>query len=344
MELKRTDSYVELAGDFEVLSSAPLNGGVTNAKRIVNHTTTPEEDGPIERYFRNKLSLSEPELADVVGFLTAVDVRTAFTGERSVNGGKIVVALTAGVNDSPEESGPHTINVLLYTDLDLSLTGMANLFIVITEAKTSALRRLEVLGENGQITGTATDAIAVAKPDTGASGEIDFTGTGTGIGKAVYELVETGISKAIKDNNGYKPDRNILTRLSERGITREDIVSAGFELLVGEEEEKKESLRGKFINTLEKYSTDPNIHFLIAAGFYLEEEKERFDLDGDPGQLVSDELLGMNIAEYIGGKNAMFNFVRYDRKKPGILGNLPPFLDDVVGGLTAGCMTEIFEK
>ena len=342
MELKRTDSYIELAGDFKVLSSAPLNGGVTNAKRIVNHTTTPEEDGPIEGYFRNQLSLSEPELEEVVGFLTAVDVRTGFTGERSVNEGKIVVALTAGVNDSPEESGHHTINVLLYTDLDLGLTGMANLFIVITEAKTSALRKLEVLGENGQITGTATDAIAVAKPNTGGPGEIDFTGTGTEPGKVVYELVETGISEAIKDNNGYRPDRNILTRLSERGITREQIVSAGFELLVGKEEE--ESLRNKFISTLEKYSTDPNIHFLIAAGFYLEEEKERFDLDGDPGQLVSDELLGMNIAEYIGGKNAMFNFVRYDRKKPGILGNLPPFLDDVVGGLIAGCMTEIFEK
>ena len=342
MEIKSTDSYIELTGNFKVLSSAPLNGGLTSTNRIVNHTTSPEQEGPIEDYFKDQLSLSESELEDVVGFLTAVDVRTAFTGERSVDRGKIVVALTAGVNDSPEKSNPHTINVLLYTDLDLSLTGMANLFIVVTEAKASALRKLEVLSERELITGTATDAIAVAKPDTGQPGEIDFTGTGTDTGKAVYDLVETGITEAIKKNNGYEPDRNILTRLSERGITREQIVSTGFALLVGEKED--EQLRAKFISTLEKYSRDPNIHFLIAAGFYLEDEKERFDLKGDPGQLVADELLGMNIAEYIGGKNAMFNFFRYDSKKPGILENLPPFLDDVIGGLVAGCMTEIFEE
>lgn len=342
MEIKSTDSFIEFAGNLKTLSSAPLNGGVTSAKRIVNHTTTAEQNGPIEDYFRDQLSLSESELEDVVGFLTAVDVGTAFTGEKAVDGGTIRVALTGGVNDPPEESAAHTINVLLYTDLNLSLTGMANLFIVITEAKTSALRKLEIVNGTEQITGTPTDAIAVAKPDTSQPGKIDYTGTGTDLGKRVYELVETGVTEAIKENNGYEPSRNILTRLSERGITRKQIVSAGFELLV--EEEEGERLRDKFISTLEKYSRDPNIHFLIAAGFYLEEEKERFKLEDDPGQLVSDELLGINIAEYIGGKNAMFNFFRYDNKKPGVLGDLPPFLDDVIGGLVAGCMTEIFEE
>ncbi len=342
MEIRSTDNYIELVGNFKVLSSAPLNGGVTNAKRIVNHGTTADQNGPLADYFQDRLSISESELESVVGFLTAVDVSTAFTGTRSVDGGKIAVALTGGVNDSPDKSGAHTINVLLFTDLDLSLTGMANLFIVVTEAKVSALRKLEIVDGNEPITGTPTDAIAVAKPDTDRPGQIDYTGTGTGLGQSVYDLVENGVTEAIKDNNGYKPDRNILTRLSERGITREQIVSSGFELLVGEEDEER--LKEKFLSTLKKYSRDPNIHFLLSTGFYLEEEKERFKLEGDPGELVADELLGINVAEYIGGKNALFNFFRYDSKKPGVLGDLPPFLDDVVGGLVAGCMTEIFKE
>ncbi|MCJ7562634.1 MAG: phosphatidylglycerophosphatase A, partial [Thermoplasmata archaeon] len=59
--------------------------------------------------------------------------------------------------------------------------------------------------------------------------------------------------------------------------------------------------------------------------------------------LVADELIGMSIAEYIGGKKALFNYVRYDREKPGVIGRLPPFMDDAVVALVAATMTRLFE-
>jgi alpha-ribazole phosphatase CobZ len=59
---------------------------------------------------------------------------------------------------------------------------------------------------------------------------------------------------------------------------------------------------------------------------------------------MTDELIGMCIAEYIGGKKALFNFIRYDKHKPGIIRELDVFLDDAVAGLIAGCMTKIFDK
>jgi alpha-ribazole phosphatase CobZ len=62
----------------------------------------------------------------------------------------------------------------------------------------------------------------------------------------------------------------------------------------------------------------------------------------DPVCLVADELLGIDIAEYIAGSRGVFEFVRYDKAKPGVLGKLPPFLDDVVGGLIAGIMSKIY--
>lgn len=342
MEIHQTSTFLEFAGDLSVLSSAPLNGGLKEAKRIVNHTTNASQEGPVEKFFRDRLSVSSSEIEEIVGLLTAVDVRTAFTEEVNTGTGDIKVGLTAGVNDAPGQSSCNTINIMLFTDADLSETAMANLFIVITEAKASALSDLEIVRDGAILTGTPTDAIAVAKPKDSGSGKIDYSGTGTELGSTTYELVNRGVGKALRENNGYKPDRSILVRLRERGIGREEITSTGFELLVGENDEEK--LREDFVEILESYSEDPNVHFLVSSSFYLEEERGRFQLEGDPGHLVADELIGINIAEYIGGKNALFNFFRYDSKKPGILGDLPPFLDDVVGGLIAGCMTKLFEE
>ncbi|MBS3765746.1 adenosylcobinamide amidohydrolase [Candidatus Bipolaricaulota bacterium] len=340
MEIRQTDQFIEFFGDFRVLSSAPLNGGLKEAKRIVNHTTTAGHEGPVEDYFRDRLSLSSGEIEDVVGFLTAVDVKTAFTKEARTDTGTVKVALTAGVNDSPGRSSHNTINVMLFADVDITSTAMANLFIVITEAKVSALKELDILENGAAITGTPTDAIAVATPNNTGVGSTDYAGTGTEIGKTTYELVKQGVGEALRENNGYRPDRNVLDRLKERGISREEIISSGFELLVGDTE--REEIREEFLELLERYSEDPNIHFLVASSFHLEEERDRFRLEGDPGHLVADELLGINIAEYIGGKKALFNFFRYDTKKPGVLGELPPFIDDAVGGLIAGIMTKLF--
>jgi alpha-ribazole phosphatase CobZ len=57
--------------------------------------------------------------------------------------------------------------------------------------------------------------------------------------------------------------------------------------------------------------------------------------------VMADELIGLDIAEYLGGKKAMFNFVYYDTRKSDILGRLGVFMDDAIGGLIAGCMTKM---
>ena len=342
MKLNHNDEYIELTGDFFVLSSAPFNGGFKEAERIVNHTTPVKHKGTVRNYLKGKLELSSDEMKNMVGFVTAVDVNTAFTGQSESSEGSVEVVITAGVGDPVDPRYHNTINVIIYTDVNLSPTGLANLFIVITEAKVSALNELEVVKNGKEITGTPTDAIAVAKPRIQEKAEVNFSGTATDVGESVYELVKKGVKYSLGTNNGYSSDRNILARLSERGLSREDIVSSAFALLAGGREE--DDLKEEFLDYLETYARDPNVHLLISSAFYLEKEKERLNLEGDPGRLVTDELIGIDIAEYIGGKNALFNFVRYDRKKPGILGKLPPFLDDAVGGLIAGTMTKLFEE
>ncbi len=64
---------------------------------------------------------------------------------------------------------------------------------------------------------------------------------------------------------------------------------------------------------------------------------------GRPG-LVADELLGMTIANYIAGAKGIFEFVRFDQNKPGILSKLGPITNDAIGGLIAGCSSNMYSQ
>lgn len=138
--------------------------------------------------------------------------------------------------------------------------------------------------------------------------------------------------------------------IRRHGATLDDLVEAAFELYVGDAEgDAIQELKERFRELLERNLRDPNIALLIAAAHLLDDVLESrpdciFQGDDDPEALVADELIGMSIAEYIGGKKALFNFIRYDKAKPGVIARLPPFMDDAVGALVAATMTRLFEE
>ncbi|WP_461864927.1 alpha-ribazole phosphatase CobZ [Thermococcus sp.] len=129
----------------------------------------------------------------------------------------------------------------------------------------------------------------------------------------------------------------MIEEFKARGITLERMLDAALELYIGDDVGK---VREQLKRIMLHYLNDINVRALLKAALLLE---ENFKVDGDPVNLVADELIGIDIAEYIGGKMALFNFFYYDTRKPGILGELPPFLDDAIGGFIAGCMTRLFE-
>lgn len=126
--------------------------------------------------------------------------------------------------------------------------------------------------------------------------------------------------------------------LEELGVKEDELIESAFKLYVPHglsEEEAKE----KFSGLLKKYLSDVNVKALLYAGLLLE---RKYNMKDDSVCLVADELLGIDIAEYIAGSRGVFEFIRYDKAKPGVLSKLPPFLDDVVGGLIAGIMSKIY--
>lgn len=145
---------------------------------------------------------------------------------------------------------------------------------------------------------------------------------------------------------------SMIKYLEEKGITLNNLVSTALELFVphpGVETKEKaaELLENGFVEAL----SDVNVSCLEVACFLLEEKArqglvpglaaERFT--GRPG-LVADELLGMAIANYIAGAKGIFEFVRFDQNKPGILKKLGPITNDAIGGLIAGVSANMYTQ
>lgn len=136
-------------------------------------------------------------------------------------------------------------------------------------------------------------------------------------------------------------------RLEEKGVARKDIIASAMELYVPHGIGPEEAV----IRLDEKISRafeDPNVASLLLGAILLEEElywrRKNSEIADDPVFLLSDEIIGMAIAEVIGGTYARFEFTRYDQKKPGLLGKLGPFLDDAVAGLIAGCTSRLYSE
>lgn len=137
----------------------------------------------------------------------------------------------------------------------------------------------------------------------------------------------------------------IEQRLLENGVTLDDIVDSAMGLYVSHGM-PPDSAAIELKKKITKYLDDPNVSSLILGAILLEDElyrkRENSEIADDPVFLLSDEILGMAIAECIGGTYARFEFTRYDQKKPGILAKLGPFLDDAVAGLIAGCTSKLY--
>lgn len=139
-------------------------------------------------------------------------------------------------------------------------------------------------------------------------------------------------------------------RLVKEGINLDDLINTALEMYIphpklGTKEEMVRQLRKGFKKTFQ----DVNVCALVIAGLCLEEEGKKGLIPGlsreeykkDPVHLIADELLGIQIAQYIAGSRALFEFARFDKEKPGILRKLPPIMDDIIGGLIAGVLVKV---
>src|SRR3989337_3868183 len=141
--------------------------------------------------------------------------------------------------------------------------------------------------------------------------------------------------------------------LEDAGISAEVLVSTALELYVPHPGvENKEIAQKVFKRELKHALSDPNLCILIYSGMLLEKAGEKGELPGmskktfnkDLTFLIVDEVIGMSIAKYISGDKGIFEYVRFDKLKPGILSKLGPFMDDVIAGLIGGASANMYSR
>ncbi len=147
--------------------------------------------------------------------------------------------------------------------------------------------------------------------------------------------------------------RDIIEILNEEGITVDMLVECAMELYAPHPGiETRELAEARFLEELDFALSDPNLCMLIYAGVLLEKDGQAGNLpniskssyERDLTFLIADEVIGTSIANYISGDKGTFEFVRFDKKKPGILSTLGPFMDDVIGGLIGGVSSNMYTR
>jgi alpha-ribazole phosphatase CobZ len=149
-----------------------------------------------------------------------------------------------------------------------------------------------------------------------------------------------------------QPEPPLLRFFEEHGITLKDLIDTALEFYVphpGVETKEKATaiLKEEFLDAL----SDVNVSTLETAAFLVEKEAEEGRVpgltkqifEGRPG-LVADELIGLAIANYVAGAKGVFEFVRFDQAKPGILKKLGPLTNDAIGGLVAGVSSNMYTR
>ncbi|MBW6470835.1 MAG: alpha-ribazole phosphatase CobZ [Methanosarcinaceae archaeon] len=163
-----------------------------------------------------------------------------------------------------------------------------------------------------------------------------------------------------KDHKGDQPSElegeithDILDILEDDGITAEMLLDTAMELYFPHPGvETRKLAEERFKKELKIALSDSNLCILIYSGVLLEREGVAGTLpnisvnsyEKDLTFIIADEVIGMSIAKYISGDKGMFEYVRFDKEKPGILSKMGPFMDDVIAGLIGGVSANMYTR
>jgi len=369
-EIKECDgmatAIIHLTERMEVLGSAILNGGhnITDTLFIMQVPHDYMSEDPVGDMKSTRDMYGLPE--DSTGFMTAAEVKYVFTASESEFDGVVsFAAVTAGLSNQvvagdtlDDWAERHsislergrmltagTINIIGVSSFPLTDEAKINMMMPMIEAKTAALSMLGY-----RETGTTSDAIAIVSPSDGK--REDYSGTGTAIGISMARAVKAGVISNLVKRGDYPVMGTIVDRLADIGITRDMLWSAAMEIYIPNPDWDESELRTIFDEELDILSEDINIASLIQGAIALEDlgskdcicAMPRGMFATDPIYLIADEIIGMQIAQYIAGTRGIFEFHRFDRYKPGVIGTSGPFIDDMLCGLVGGIMSFVYTR
>ena len=216
------------------VSSAFHNGGFQKTNVLINAQVPKEyNDGHLhqdpEQFIQKCFARLELQNASkFVGMITfavveAFSMVSACEGDLAVSvvaTGGCTHAESAGEKSMGPQPGPGTINLIVVIDGNPTESCLVSSIITATEAKSAALKELDVrsLYTGNEATGTPTDAIVVAK--TGRGAEIVYSGPISKLGRLIACCAKQAVREAIAKApiGGYPLARSVKRRLEERHL------------------------------------------------------------------------------------------------------------------------------
>ncbi len=195
---------------MRVLSSAALNGGLTEMRSFLNMRVDLNAPPPFPPAADTiALKACELQLAQpVCGMMTAASMKSLCHAHCQQDELEVQCWVTAGLSNllragDPAGTAPRagTINILLWVNQPLTDAAMAEALILLTEAKVTAIRDLQLVSPVSGLpaSGTGTDSHAVVCPPGACEPYCGkHTGLGALIGRAVLSACQQSLTRCIQ--------------------------------------------------------------------------------------------------------------------------------------------------
>ncbi len=219
------------------LSSAFYNGGTKQIKAVLN-VGVPEgyNDRSLHLDPLALITSSAAKLGftkDYLAMVTAAKISNYSLVSKKADTFSVNVAVTAGCKhgessgeemDVQEISGG-TINIIVLIDGKPTESCMVASIITATEAKSAALRDLDVrsLYTGDSATGSITDSVTVVSTNQGKT--ISYGGPASKLGKLVGYCTRKAVSEALVKQEPFWKNRTVIDRLKERHLPIEKLVT-----------------------------------------------------------------------------------------------------------------------
>lgn len=208
---------IDLGAPRLVLSSAPMHGGLVEARYVVNHQIPPRprDADPATSPCRDPKGYLGGVVAhvgadpDCVAFMTAVPVAYLVARREAHEDLWVEAFLTVGVTNAVRVGDAAsaaagrtkavpagTINIILVTNARLEHRAMVEAVQVVTESKTATVLAEQVPTSKGRpgATGTGTDAIAIVSGD---GPPLRYCGTHTKMGELIGRAICAGVKEGL---------------------------------------------------------------------------------------------------------------------------------------------------
>ena len=342
---------------LDVLSSAVLNGGFTKANGIICIHVPEDRDEEIHNNPENLLKRTVVKLGldpeKVVGLMTAADLRKVEVFDQRNQETTLTAFVTAGVGcsatageatvskrDSPNIKKVGTINIILLVDGNLIESCMVDAVKTVTEAKTVAMRELDVRSRfSGDLaSGTVTDTVVVACTKQGKP--VKYAGTATVLGEMIGKAVKESVKKAIQKHEKMTANRSLTQRLKERRISIPHIITIFSEThpTISGNSEKL----GKFTEELQKILYDPEVASLVIAALRLDDDAKMglIPVDMcDKSQVCG--ILQTAARDCLYDKSVASKYLKLDDKNLAAVHRLGPFTRSILAAIMNGVCSNI---